>query len=226
MGAVGRTPRYKNGKQESALPSMVCESGYHLPFGSAFQLSVCVWGGVCVNDRRGNGVLFLCSLWMSPAERLAVPSCVSLAVCLSHEPFGHARWGRGCTWADWQQVSQQVPRRSCPAPAPFPTGRGPIHRLLRSQPARRLNQNQLFSSLSYCLLSPAAIVEGCLFFGHLLLDLSLEMGFPRAAGTAPVTVLLPQYLLRPFHRSQPWFFHQVSPRCGKSAQHPTPQPVC
>lgn len=86
-----------------------------------------------------------------------------------------------------------------PRPAPAPTGHGPIHRLLRSQPARRLNQNQLFSSLSYCRLSPAAIVES-VFFGHLLLDLSLEMGFPRAAGTAPVTVLLPQYPLRPFHR--------------------------
>lgn len=86
-----------------------------------------------------------------------------------------------------------------PRPAPASTGHGPIHRLLRSQPARRLNQNQLFSSLSYCRLSPAAIVES-VFFGHLLLDLSLEMGFPRAAGTAPVTVLLPQYPLRPFHR--------------------------
>lgn len=67
----------------------------------------------------GMACFFLCSLWMSPAERLAVPSCVSLAVCLSHEPFGHARWGRGCTWADWQQVSQQVPS-SAPAKLPRP----------------------------------------------------------------------------------------------------------
>lgn len=115
-----------------------------------------------------------------------------------------------------------------PRPTPFPTGHGPIHRLLRSQPARRLNQNQLFSSLSYCLLSPAAIVESVFFWpsapGSLLF---LEMGFPRAAGTAPVTVLLPQYPLRPFPLVPAVVFHQVSPRCGKSAQHPIPlQPVC
>lgn len=156
-------PDTKTGSKSQHCQAWCAKVGTTFPLDQHFSCQcVCVWGGR-VNDRRGNGVLFLCSLWMSPAERLAVPSCVSLTVCLSHEPFGHARWGRGCTWADWQQVSQQVPRRSCPAPAPFPTGRGPIHRLLRSQPARRLNQNQLFSSLSYCLLSPAAIVEGCLF---------------------------------------------------------------
>lgn len=128
---------------------------------------VCV-RGVYVNDRWGNGVLFLCSLWMSPAERLAVPSCVSLAVCLSHEPFRTCSVGQrlylGRLAAGVPAGAELCSRRSYPAPAPFPTGHGPIHRLLRSQPARRLNQNQLFSSLSYCLLSPAAIVEGCLFW--------------------------------------------------------------
>lgn len=130
VGAVGRTPRYKNGKQESALPSVVCESGYHLPLWISISVvSVCVCvRGVYVNDRWGNGVLFLYSLWMSPAERLAVPSCVSLTVCLSHEPFGHARWGRGCTWADWQQVSQQVPSsapaEAAPPPPPSPQDTG------------------------------------------------------------------------------------------------------
>lgn len=74
--------------------------------------------------------------------------------------------------------------RSCPAPAPFPTGRGPIHRLLRSQPARRLNQNQLFSSLSYCLLSPAAIVEGCLFWPSAPGSLSRD-GLPKGCRDSP-----------------------------------------
>lgn len=43
VGAVGRTPRYENGKQESALPSVVCESGYHLPLWISISVvSVCV----------------------------------------------------------------------------------------------------------------------------------------------------------------------------------------
>lgn len=105
---------------------------------------------------------FLCSLWMSPAERLAVPSCV----CLSRASWTCSVGQRlylGRLAAGVPAGAKLCSRRGCPTPFPFPTGHGPIHRLLRSQPARRLNQNQLFSSLSYCLLSPAAIVEGCLF---------------------------------------------------------------
>lgn len=120
-------PDTKTGSKSQHCQAWCAKVGTTFPFGSAFQLSVCVCvRGVYVNDRWGNGVLFLCSLWMSPAERLAVPSCVSLAVCLSHEPFGHARWGRGCTWADWQQVSQQVPSsapaEAAPPPSPQDTG--------------------------------------------------------------------------------------------------------
>lgn len=162
-------PDTKTGSKSQHCQAWCVKVGTTFPFGSAFQLSVCVCvRGVYVNDRWGNGVLFLCSLWMSPAERLAVPSCVSLAVCLSHEPFRTCSVGQrlylGRLAAGVPAGAELCSRRSCPAPAPFPTGHGPIHRLLRSQPARRLNQNQLFSSLSYCLLSPAAIVEGCLFW--------------------------------------------------------------
>lgn len=113
--------------------------------------------------------------------------------------------------------------RSCPAPAPFPTGHGPIHRLLRSQPARRLNQNQLFSSLSYCLLSPAAIVES-VFFGHLLLDLSLSrwasQGLP---GQPQSQYCYPSTFLRPFHRSQPLvFFIRFLPDVESQLSAPSP----
>lgn len=122
-------PDTKTGSKSQHCQAWCAKVGTTFPFGSAFQLSVCVCvRGVYVNDRWGNGVLFLCSLWMSPAERLAVPSCVSLTVCLSHEPFGHARWGRGCTWADWQQVSQQVPSsapaEAAPPPPPSPQDTG------------------------------------------------------------------------------------------------------
>lgn len=113
-----------------------------------------------------------------------------------------------------------------PRPTPLPTGHGPIHRLLRSQPARRLNQNQLFSSLSYCLLSPAAIVES-VFFGHLLLDLSFSRwashkgcrDSPSHSIATPVPSqalpLVPAVVL-----------HQVSPRCGKSVSSAPHPPAC
>lgn len=61
---VDRIPQYKNGKQKSALPNVVYESsGYYLPFRADVSKHV----GVCVNGRWGK--CFLCSLWMSPAER-------------------------------------------------------------------------------------------------------------------------------------------------------------
>lgn len=172
---------------------MVCESGHHLPFGSAFRLSV----RRGVPERQMGEVLFcVCVLYGCP--QLRGSQCQAVCVSSLLDTLGGAEAVPGQTGSRCQALLQPA-EAAPPRPAPAPTGHGPIHRLLRSQPARRLNQNQLFSSLSYCRLSPAAIVES-VFFGHLLLDLSLEMGFPRAAGTAPVTVLLPQYPLRPFHR--------------------------
>lgn len=44
VGVVDRAPRYENGKQKSALPNMVYESGYCLPFGSASS-GVPAWRG-------------------------------------------------------------------------------------------------------------------------------------------------------------------------------------
>lgn len=110
-----------------------------------------------------------------------------------------------------------------PRPTPFPTGHGPIHRLLRSQPARRLNQNQLFSSLSYCLLSPAAIVES-VFFGHLLLDLFsfwrwASQGLP---GQPQSQYCYPSTLSGPFHWSQPWFFIRFLPDVASQLSTPSP----
>lgn len=129
--------------------------------------------------------------------------------------------GSGC------QALLQPAEAAPPRPAPLPTGHGPIHRLLRSQPARRLNQNQLFSSLSYCLLSPAAIVKS-VFFSHLFLDLSLEMGFPRAAGTAPVTVLLPPVPTQALPSTGPsrGFFSSGFSQMWKVSSVAHPQPGC
>lgn len=59
-------PLYEDRKRESALPSMVCESGHHLPFGSAFRLSV----RRGVPERQMGEVLFcVCVLYGCPRLR-------------------------------------------------------------------------------------------------------------------------------------------------------------
>lgn len=116
--------------------------------------------------------------------------------------------------------------RSRPAPAPFPTGHGPIHRLLRSQPARRLNQNQLFSSLSYCLLSPAAIVVVCLFLAICSwISLSRD-GLPQGCRDSPSHSIAPPVPCQALPPVPAVVFHQVSPDVeSQLSKYPSP-PAC
>lgn len=110
-------------------------------------------------------------------------------------PFGRAQWGRGSTWASRQagklapgaptavrsQALSPLPREGAlPTPHFSLLGQGPVCRLLRSNPAKRLNQNQLFYA---CRLPPPATLLSlsCRLFWPSAPGYLLEVGFPRAA---------------------------------------------
>lgn len=111
--------------------SQHCQTWYMKVVGTAFPSEWTSRACRGVRERQMGKNAFFVFLMDVPSWETTVSSCV---------PFGHAQWGRVSTWADWQQVSQQLPsfapacRSPCPA-SPL-LGHGPIHRLLRSQPAR------------------------------------------------------------------------------------------
>lgn len=77
----------------------------------------------------GGMACFFCVLYGCPQLRGLQFQAVCFSLCVSlMSLFGHARWGRGCTWADWQQVSQQVPSsapaEAAPPPPPSPQDTG------------------------------------------------------------------------------------------------------
>lgn len=128
-------------------------------------------------------------------------------------PFGHSgaeavpgQAGYGCPSSCQKQGS--APSLGKPRPSSAQLGPGLSSGFLET-PRKRLNQNQLFSSLSY---SPP--LSSLSFFGHLLLDVS-EMGFQRAARAAPSQYCSPSFLSGPSASPLPCL-HQVFPPDSKN----------
>jgi hypothetical protein len=140
---AGHLERKRGSKSQPPTPQAQYVKGghsLHLWVSISLVRSVCasvsenVCTHVCVNNRWGNGLLFV-FLTMSPAERPAVPSCVFLGPLdmLSGAEAVPEQAGGWCLSSCQSKALPSLPPPQLLPPLPTPTlGHRPIHRLLRN----------------------------------------------------------------------------------------------
>lgn len=213
-------PYTKTGNESQHCQAWCVKVGTTFPLDQRFG---CPCVGVYPSDRWGK-CFFVCVFFMDAPgwEAHSAKLCVSLAFWT--RSVGQRQYlGRLAAGA---KLCSSLPKLPRPAPPPPPQDTGLSTGFWEASLLEGWTRTNCFHPCltAACHPLPLSSLSFLAICSWISLLRWASQGLP---GQPQSQYCYPSTLSGPSTGSQPWwFFHQVSPRCGKSAQHPIPHPVC